>query len=211
MPGLDEEDESLASSLLPSLLHEIAGSAQYVTSLSGFLAHGGAHGAAWTARATGALDEFRRDVRDQGYLLGLLGAELGANLLRARREPRALTPLVALVRRALRRHGRDLAPGPESLPLVRGPGDGEGWEAAWALGTWLLAGGLAQPPQSTLSWKLVRSPQAWEVVISSASSRPERLQRAQARIEARLRAVRFEAGMDSASMILPAEWLSPDR
>jgi hypothetical protein len=222
LPGGGDREAGLAANLLPVLLHDIAGNAQYAASLSGMLAEG----FAWTDKLAASVDEFRRDVHEQGYLLGLLGAELGANLLRARREPRSLGPLFRLVRRALRRQERDLAPPPESLPpgglpRVNSPGEGEGWELAWALATWLLEGGLARPPGSSLSWALVPARAGWTLSVnalidsSSDGSSEARMRRAQARIEGRLRAIRlasiqFAYGGGAASLQLPPEWLSPD-
>jgi hypothetical protein len=121
--------------LLPVLLHELNNHTQLLAAL-GALARDpcglGAHG--------DTLASAGRDVEELGWLLGLVAGGLGTDLLFERRERAGLAPLARLVRKALRREGRDLERADRALPELD---PRLGWRAAWEIGIVLFAAGRA--------------------------------------------------------------------
>jgi hypothetical protein len=116
--------ERLAAALLPVLLHRVQNTTQLLIGVRTLL-----------ELAPGELPPARADdlvaagdaAQEQGWLLGVLGASLGADLLLGRHEPRGLEAMLRLVRDAARRNGRDLAWTP--TPRLRARGGGGPTEA----------------------------------------------------------------------------------
>ena len=90
-------------------------------------------------------------IDEVGWLLAVLASACGADLLLARRERDGLAGVLAAVREAVRREGRELARGPDALPRLA-PEFGDGWRVPWAIGTWIHVGAIALPERSSLEW-----------------------------------------------------------
>lgn len=194
-----EDGNSLAAALLPHLLHAVNNTTQLLGALS---AVADVDRDVLEERADD-LAAAARESRDHGWLLGVLAAELGADVLLARRESDGLRPMVALVRHALRKEGRDLSL-PERLPQPA-PDVGRGWELPWALGAVLLGAGRDAAPGERLDWSLraVGEEHALEVAAPlGAGGRA-----AVARAVERLPGLELREGSGAWSLRLPGPWL----
>lgn len=100
-----------ARALLPVVLHELNNHTQYLSALGALESAG----ESFAGRGEG-LARTGQDVEELGWLLGLCAGALGTDLLRDRSERQGLAPLVRLVRKALRREGRDIERADRSLP-----------------------------------------------------------------------------------------------
>lgn len=138
-------ESSLARALLPVLLHELNNHTQYLSALGALEDSGDP----LPNRGAG-LARTAQEVEELGWLLGLCAGGYGADLLRDRTERDGLAPLVRLLRKALRREGRDLErvdrPLPDLAPRL-------GWRGAWRVGELLFGCSAAGP--GPLAWELV--------------------------------------------------------
>ncbi len=204
-------EPTLAAALLPMLLHSINNTTQLLIAVGG----------APSVREPdlegcgGDLARAAASAHDHGWILGVLGCELGADLLLARRKERGLEPLVALVRTALRRRGGDLD-GPAELPRLA-PDVGSGWELPWGLGWLLWCSALDDPgarvrfsvqereaPAAAAGPGRLEGP-AWRVAVTGGGG--ARLRAAAARVVGRLPEARLDLRVDGADWWLPAAWL----
>ncbi len=192
---------TLAEALLPMLLHSVNNTTQLLIAISGV------PGVleSCVADCGDDLSRAARDAHDHGWILGVLGCELGADLLMARREARGLEPLVGLVRHALRHQGGELE-GPATLPRLA-PDVGNGWELPWALG-WLLWNSGEEAPGRRTGFE-IHPPEAdtarWRIVVRTRGG--ARVREACARIRGRLPESATDVRSDSIEWSLPAAWL----
>lgn len=170
--------DPLAVALLPVLLHRINNVTQLLTSLNSVLVLSAAdeQGTPGPEGLHGQmLLDAARDSEELGWLLGVLGCGMGADLLLERREPRGLDATVRLVAQALRRARADLILEPaEAWPSLTNQVPSHGdlcWVVAYGLwfaareGGWLrleeAAGDgthiLACSGASTADWSPVRA------------------------------------------------------
>lgn len=145
--------------------------------------------------------ELARDeaaVVEAGYVLGVLAAACGLDVLRARRldeGPRVLVELVA------RRFGRTLDPPVGALPLAAADAGG-GWEGTFALGALFAAaaGGAAAGP---LGWRLARAAGAEDWTLDFRACDADRTVAA---ARAALAASGVRATGDGGGTLLPGAW-----
>jgi hypothetical protein len=137
-------DPQLARALLPVLLHELNNHTQYLSALGALESSGDPLPNRGEGLARTAVE-----VEELGWLLGLCAGGFGADLLRDRSESDGLGPLVRLLRKALRRTGRDLERADRELPDLS---PRLGWRGAWRVGELLFA--CAQSSAAALAWEL---------------------------------------------------------
>jgi len=137
-------DVGLARALLPVLLHDLNNHTQYLTALNVLVAHGDAG-----PNGVEALAQTAREIEELGWILGLCAGGFGGDLLHERTERRGLVPLVALVRKVLRREGRDLERADRDLPDLPTK---LGWRGAWRVGELLFV--CARTASSPLAWEI---------------------------------------------------------
>jgi len=147
--------DPLARALVPTLLHELANTTQLLTGLHALL--GLPDAGELLERREGDLARAGDEAHRLGWLLGVLGAASGHDLLHARRERDGLTWMRELVEKAARKQERALGPGPESLPRLQGAPQPDGWRVPWAFGQALWSVPAGQP------WGLVETPEGLEV------------------------------------------------
>lgn len=148
-PGGTGEVE-LARALLPVLLHDLNNHTQYLTALNALVAQNSPAVEGEESPGGGeALAQTAREIEELGWILGLCAGGFGSDLLHERTERRGLVPLVALVRKALRREGRDIERADRELPDLPTK---LGWRGAWRVGELLFACGRAGA--SPLAWDL---------------------------------------------------------
>ncbi len=140
----EARDVGLAQALLPVLLHDLNNHTQYLTALSALVAHGDA-----LPNGGEALAQTAREIEELGWILGLCAGGFGGDLLHERTERRGLVPLVVLVRKALRREGRDIERADRDLPDLPTK---LGWRGAWRVGELLFACGRTST--GPLAWDL---------------------------------------------------------
>ena len=124
--------DALARALVPTLLHELANTTQLLTGLHALL--GIPDAGDLLERREGDLARAGEEAHRLGWLLGVLGASSGHDLLRARRERAGLEWMLELVTKAARKAGRPLGPGPQVLPELNGAAQPDGWTVPWAFG-----------------------------------------------------------------------------
>jgi hypothetical protein len=124
--------DALARALVPTLLHELANTTQLLTGLHALL--GIPDAGDLLERREGDLARAGDDAHRLGWLLGVLGAASGHDLLRSRRERAGLEWMRELVAKAARKAGRPLGPGPETLPELSGSAQADGWTVPWSFG-----------------------------------------------------------------------------
>jgi len=137
-------DSRLARALLPVLLHELNNHTQYLSALGALESSGDP----LPNRGAG-LARTAQEVEELGWLLGLCAGGYGADLLRDRTERNGLSPLVRLVRKALRREGHDVERAERELPELS---PRVGWRGAWRVGELLFE--CAMAGSGPLSWEL---------------------------------------------------------
>jgi hypothetical protein len=191
----------LAAALLPVLLHRVNNTTQLVTSLNAVLAQGGG---SRQASCGAGLAEAARESDELGWALGVIACGLGADLLLARHERAGLRPLLALVRGALRREGRD-ALLPEHLPELE-PLGGEGWRTAWAISELVWLAGSSLPRGIALRFELASEA---GVHVLRADHGAAALAEAGQRIERELAGARFACRGEAWSLTLPGPWMRP--
>jgi hypothetical protein len=108
-------------------------------------------GALEGAGAAGALDAEGEEVRSAGFVLGVIAAARGVDLLRARREVDGLRAVARWVEAA---SGARLSPGVEALPRLA-TNVGQGWELAF-LGGYLILRAARESHGEELRWELER-------------------------------------------------------
>ncbi|HVS10812.1 MAG TPA: hypothetical protein VMS76_13145 [Planctomycetota bacterium] len=192
----------LAAALLPVLLHRVNNTTQLVTSLNAVLAQGGA---SRQASCGAGLAEAARESDELGWALGVIACGLGADLLLARHERAGLRPLLALVRGALRREGRD-ALLPERLPDLE-PLGGEGWHTAWAVSELVWLAGSSLPRGMALRFEL--ESEAGVHVLRADHGAAAPLVEAGQKIERELAGARFACQGEAWSLTLPGPWMRP--
>ncbi len=134
----------LARALLPVLLHDLNNHTQYLSALGALESSGDPLPNRGDGLARTAVE-----VEELGWLLGLCAGGFGADLLRDRSEAGGLGPLVRLLRKALRRAGRDLERADRELPELP---PRLGWRGAWRVGELLHA--CAHSSAAALEWEL---------------------------------------------------------
>lgn len=190
--------DPLARALMPVLLHRLNNATQVLAGWNSLLGLPGAE--SLLARRADDLAEAAQTADEIGYVLAVLASAAGADLLLERRSAVGLVPLLALVREALRRGGRDLAGPGEDLPRLAAAG-GAGWEAAWATAAWLHACGSALPAGATLRWTLVSEAGGWTIRCEGIDEGA--LTAARAAIADRVEGCGFELGRGRAALRLP--------
>jgi hypothetical protein len=95
--------------------------------------------------------ELRDRIRDAGWVLGVLAAAEGTDILHARRERRGVRILAPLVGELLARRGRTLA-GPTGVPAELPP-EARDWQLAWAVAGALFAAGGEGPDRTSWSFR----------------------------------------------------------
>ncbi|MDA0948575.1 MAG: hypothetical protein O2799_08635 [Planctomycetota bacterium] len=124
--------DALARALVPTLLHELANTTQLLTGLHALL--GIPDAGDLLERREGDLARAGDEAHRLGWLLGVLGAASGHDLLLTRRERSGLEWMRELVSKAARKAGRPLGPGPAELPELAGAAQPDGWTLPWAFG-----------------------------------------------------------------------------
>lgn len=155
--------DPLARALVPTLLHELANTTQLLTGLHALL--GLPDAGELLERREGDLARAGDEAHRLGWLLGVLGAASGHDLLHARRERAGLQWMHDLVQKAARKLERPLGPGPDSLPRLVGAAQTDGWMVPWAFGQalWSL------PPGA--SWDLTETAEGIELRGSRLDAR----------------------------------------
>lgn len=138
--------DAFARAALPVLMHRINNATQVLAGLNALLALRGAEPLAEARSAD--LSGIASTYAESGWLLAVLGSALGAETLLERRERAGLAATIALVSELARRAGRTLEC--RGAPPELNAGHGAGWEAAWAVGSWLHAALLATPSGACL-------------------------------------------------------------
>ncbi len=135
--------------LLPVLLHEVNNTTQLLVGLRALLELPG--GEALFAQRAGDLARASDAMYDLGFALAVVATAGGANMLLARRHPRALEILWELTARALSRSGA--APLERSgTPLDLRPDALDGWQAPWSVAALLIEADTANDG-SDWSWR----------------------------------------------------------
>ena len=157
----------LAGALLPVLLHRINNVTQLLTSLNSVLTLAAEEGQPSGGgpldgpRHGGMLVDAATDAEELGWLLGVLGCGLGADLLLQRREARGLDATVRLVVQTLQRDRVELIVEPaDEWPSLTSDVPSHG-DLCWvvAYGTWFAArqgGWLRLEPRSVVIMDLER-------------------------------------------------------
>ena len=213
-PSLDptervEDDATpLAAALLPVLLHRINNVTQLLTSVNSILAmtvaeaeSGGGAGAPSLARGDDLLAA-ARDADELGWLLGVVGCGLGADLLLERRERRGLDACVRLVRQALQRAGAELELEPATeLPSLTSAVPSHG-DLCWlvAYGLWSAQGGTA---------RLAHEPDSDTYTFDCEGAAPVDWASVRAALTERLPGCTLESEGPRWTLLLPATWLEP--
>ncbi len=138
--------------MLPVLLHDLNNHTQYLSALASLTGAGEA-----PPRGGDGLARTGQEVEELGWLLGLCAGGFGTDLLHDRTERRGLPPLVALVRKVLRRAGHDIERADRELPDLP---TRVGWRGAWRVGELLHACAL-----------VTDAPLAWELCAADAGLR----------------------------------------
>lgn len=183
---------------LPALVHRVNNATQILTGLNALLSIGG--GEALFEARRGDLEEVSRLYDESGWLLAVFGSALGAATLNQRRERDGLAPVLGLARELARRQGKELelrAARPQLSPAA-----GEGWEIAWAVGSWIHAGVLSAAPGAHVVAEF-RCTSAGVVLVDDAPMGSERAALAQ-RVHALVRGARAE--LDPPSLIFASHW-----
>ena len=199
MPTTATAADPLARALMPVLLHRLNNATQVLAGWNSLLGIPAAD--ALLARRADDLADAARTTDDVGWALAVLASAAGADLLLERRSSRGLEPLVAFVREALRRAGRDLAPPAAPLPSLASEATGEPWAAAWVAAAWLHACGAALPAGATLRWSLGRERDRWTLACEAVDEAA--FAAARAAIEARVATCGFELDRGRATVRLP--------
>lgn len=187
--------DSLAQALLPTLLHELANTTQLLTGLHALVSL--PEGAELLATHEGELSRAGDQAQRLGWLLGVLGAAGGHDILLARREARGLVWMASLAANAARREERPHPTGPEHLPHLLGCTP-DGWSIPWAFGSLLWQVGDRAHPEP---WSIVQEDRGWRCRVPGAH--PEHLVN---RVPgAELVEAQEGAGFD---LLLPTEFLS---
>ena len=202
MPTTATAADPLARALMPVLLHRLNNATQVLAGWNSLLGIPAAD--ALLARRADDLADAARTTDDVGWALAVLASAAGADLLLERRSARGLEPILAFVREALRRAGRDLAVPAERLPSLasEAPGGSEPWAAAWVAASWLHACGAALPAGETLRWDLGRGRDGWTLACEGVGDAA--FAAARAAIEARVAGCGFELARGRAAVRLPA-------
>jgi hypothetical protein len=127
--------------LLPVLQHDLANHTQHLVALEALVRAG-----AELPREGAGLGDAATELRDLGWLMGVVAGACARSLPGARDERRGLGLLARALNRALAREGRALAPVDGALPA------GLGWRGTAAVGEWLLACAGRCEPGSALRW-----------------------------------------------------------
>ncbi len=143
--------DALTAGLMPVVIHRLNNATQLLANFQALMQLGGADDL--LRDRAGDLAETAETVHELGYVLAVIAAASGADLLRDRREARGLAWTLDAVRDGLRREGREVDAPAGPLPDLA-PGTGDGWRVAWAFGSAVYAAGLAAPVDAPLSWSL---------------------------------------------------------
>lgn len=144
--------DAFARAALPVLMHRINNATQVLAGLNALLALRGTEPLADARSAD--LAGIATTYAESGWLLAVLGSALGAESLLERRENTGLAATIGLVTELARRNGRVLECC--GTPPELNAGHGAGWEAAWAVGSWLHAALLATPSGACLRVRIER-------------------------------------------------------
>ena len=195
----------LAAALLPILLHRINNVTQLLTSVNAVLALAAADGddAPGAASLRGQdLAAASSDAEELGWLLGVLGCGLGADLLLERREPRGLDAMVRLVRQALRRAGAEFAVEPEGpWPGITNAAPSHG-DLCWIVAYGMWFGGLEGG-----ELRLARDAATRRHVLSCSSATPVDWAALRETLERRLPGAELGSGASGWELSLPPDWL----
>jgi hypothetical protein len=135
--------DAYARAALPVLMHRINNATQVLAGLNALLKLGAAPGL--LEQRAQDLGQVARTYADSGWLIAVLGSALGAETLLERREQGGLEAVLELAVELARREQRELVI--HGRPPRLRPEAGGGWEAAWALGTWLHAASALSAPK----------------------------------------------------------------
>ena len=103
-PTRAREADELSRALVSVLLHDLANTTQYLSTLSSLMSDG----PALNAGLLGGLSETTSEVDELGFVLGLVAHAAGADVLLERARRDGLDALLVFVKRALRSERRDL-------------------------------------------------------------------------------------------------------
>ncbi len=151
--------DTLARALLPTLLHELANTTQLLTGLHALTTM--ADGEELLANHEEELARAGNDAQRLGWLLGVLGAAGGHDVLLARREQAGLDWIVSLVTKAARREERPLPTAPATLPRLMGCTP-DGWSVPWAVGSLLWQVGEQPNPGA---WNFRMETEGWRLAL----------------------------------------------
>ncbi len=196
---VEATQDPLSKALLPVLIHELNNATQLLTSLNALLAIPG--GERFLTERAPDMTSVGEEVLDLGWLMAALATASGDDLLLARRHETGLDVMVHYVRKALRRDGRDAAEPESPLPRIAN-GTGSGWEAAWAVGVFLLSLGSEQA--EPLAWTWSQTDNGW---IFEAQREVTDHAGLELLLQSRLPELVLESGEDSARLRIPASYL----
>jgi hypothetical protein len=198
--------DPLAAALLPVLMHRLNNATQVLQALNAMLATGERQRV--LAARCGDLVSAGETIDEVGWLLAVLASACGADLLLARRERDGLAGVLAAVREAVRREGRELARGPDALPRLA-PEFGDGWRVPWAIGTWIHVGAIALPERSSLEWD-VRPREGGSEVRCRVPAHASR-DALEQRVREQLPDAAFRRAHDEHALLLPRDALCWER
>jgi hypothetical protein len=151
--------DTLARALLPTLLHELANTTQLLTGLHALTTM--ADGEELLANHEAELSRAGNDAQRLGWLLGVLGAAGGHDVLLARREQAGLDWIVSLVTKAAIREERHQPTAPATLPRLMGCTP-DGWSVPWAVGSLLWQVGEQPNPGA---WNFRKETDGWRLAL----------------------------------------------
>jgi hypothetical protein len=182
-------------------VHRANNATQILASLRALLVVGDAGGL--EGRAADLADAGRA-YAEAGWLLAVLGSALGADTLLARRDEDGLDAVLRLARELARREGRELGV-TGAVPRLDARA-GAGFEAPWALGSWLHGAVLAAPEGARVQVVLALD----ERGLAVADDAPATVEREQLalRLVARVRGLAIDAARRR--LMLDARWFRAD-
>ena len=187
--------DALAKALLPTLLHELANTTQLLTGLHALTTL--PEGEELLATHEGELSRAGDQAQRLGWLLGVLGAAGGHDILLARREQAGLDWIVELATKAARRAQRPIPTSPQTLPRLMGCTP-DGWSVPWALGSLLWQAGEQSDGGA---WSLHMETSGWRLCVPGSNPNQVVLQVPGASVVKSL----LNDGMD---LMLPREFLA---
>jgi hypothetical protein len=179
------------------LLHDLANTTQYLSTLSSLMSDG----PALNAGLLGGLSETTSEVDELGFVLGLVAHAAGADVLLERARRDGLDALLVFVKRALRSEKRDLRLDDATRSRVRIDTPDRGRDATWAAGRFVFAAGRSLPAGTTLEFEIDGTRDLARLVCRVARS--AELERCAREIEAQLPHFSFAFDNDTSTLVFP--------